>query len=120
MNETSSPWVRDVAEADFEREVVEASHQQPVVVDFWAPWCGPCQILGPVLELLVVRRNGAVVLAKINVDEAPRLAGQMGISAIPAVKAFRDGRLIHAFEGVLPEASLEIFLDQICPTSADR
>jgi putative thioredoxin len=120
MNETSSPWVRDVAEADFEREVVAASHQQPVVVDFWAPWCGPCRLLGPMLEQLVAKRKGEVVLAKINVDEAPRLASELGVSAIPAVKAFRDGRLIHAFEGVLPEASLQMFLDSICPTDADR
>jgi putative thioredoxin len=120
VNEGKSAWVRDIGEADFERDVIEASRRQPVVVDFWAPWCGPCRMLGPILERLVGERAGAVHLVKVNTDEAPNLAAYFRIEAIPAVKAFRDGRLVLEFEGVLPEAQLRQFLDQISPSEADR
>jgi putative thioredoxin len=112
--------VYDVTEADFKRDVVDASFQRPVVVDFWAPWCAPCRQLGPMLERLVQERKGAVALAKVNVDEAQRIAQYFGIEAIPAVKAFRDGRLILEFEGVLPEAQLRAFLDQLGGSPADE
>lgn len=113
-------WVFDVAEADFERDVVERSKTVPVVVDFWAPWCGPCRALGPILEKLVEERAGAVVLAKVNVDEAQELAMTFRIEGIPAVKAFRDGQPILEFTGVLPEEHLRQFLDRLVPSEAEK
>jgi putative thioredoxin len=120
MSENPSEWVREVTEADFEREVIEASRTRPVVVDFWAPWCQPCLMLGPVLERAVAERGGEVILAKVNLDEAPRLAEVYAVSSIPAVKAFRDGRVFREFVGLLPEQYLRSFLDEIMPTPADR
>jgi putative thioredoxin len=120
MSGAPSPWALDVAEADFEHIVLEGSKVRPVVVDFWAPWCGPCRMLGPVLEKLVTARNGDLLLAKVNIDEAQRLAAAFGIDSIPAVKAFRDGRVVAEFVGVYPEPQLQAFLDQLQPTEAQQ
>jgi putative thioredoxin len=110
----------DVAEADFEREVLGHSFERPVVVDFWAPWCRPCLMLGPLLEAQAEARGGAFRLAKVNFDNAPGLAEAFGVDAIPAVKAFRDGRLVGEFVGLVSEPELNSFLDRLAPTEAER
>jgi len=121
MNElTSSPWIIDVGEADFDKAVVQASKQQPVIVDFWAPWCGPCRSLGPILERVVAEYKGQVILAKINVDETPNLAAMFRIEGIPAVKAFRDGQVVLQFEGVLPEPHVRAFVQRLLPTESEQ
>src|SRR5262245_47713115 len=117
---TKSPFVFDVGERDFEAKVLQKSKEAPVVVDFWAPWCGPCRMLGPVLEKLIGQRNGAVLLAKVNTDEEQRLAVQYQIDSLPTVIAFRDGKPILDFVGVLPEGELRMFLDRLSPTAAEK
>src|SRR5438876_3514160 len=97
-----SAWVRDVSEADFERDVIERSRQVPVVVDFWAEWCGPCRALGPVLEKAVRARAGKVELTKLDTDANPRISAAFQIRSIPAVKAFKDGRVASEFIGAQP------------------
>jgi putative thioredoxin len=111
--------VKDVTEADFQREVVERSHAVPVVVDFWAAWCGPCRMLGPVLEKAVAARGGRVELVKVDTDANPRLAAAFRVQGIPDVKAFADGRVVSQFTGAQPPAQVERFLDALLPSEAE-
>ena len=112
--------VRDVGLATFEAAVLERSHSVPVVVDFWAPWCQPCLMLGPVLERLAEGANGAWELVKVNTDDEPEIAARYHIQGIPAVKGFRAGKVVSEFVGVVPERSIRAFLERIIPSHADR
>ena len=109
----------DVTEQSFETDVIEASKRLPVVVDFWAEWCGPCRTLGPVLEKAAEEREGKVVLAKVDTDRNPNLALQFQTSSIPAVKAFRDGQVVSEFLGAQPPARVEAFFDALVPPPPD-
>lgn len=115
-----TPAVFDVAEADFDRLVIERSHELPVVVDFWAEWCGPCRTLGPVLEKGVSKRAGRVELAKVDVDSNQALAARYRVQGIPAVKAFRAGAVASEFTGAAPPAQVASFLDALVPSEAEE
>ena len=112
--------VVDVDGASFQQVVIDGSLERPVVVDFWAPWCGPCRALGPILEKLAAEYDGRFVLAKINSDENPELSARYGVRGIPNVKAFVDGELVDEFSGALPESGVRQFLDRIVPSAADE
>ena len=110
----------DATEMDFERDVIERSKEVPVVVDFWAEWCGPCRQLSPALEAAESKRDGEVVLAKVDTDANQALAQRYGIQGIPAVKAFRDGEIVDEFVGAVPPAKVEAFFDGLAPSRADE
>lgn len=117
--QTKTSPIIDVTDSDFQEKVIEQSRTVPVVVDFWAPWCGPCRMIGPVLERLANEANGAWILAKLNVDHNPQTAGRYGIQGIPAVKGFRDGQVAAEFVGAVPEPQIRRFVDQLVPSRAD-
>jgi putative thioredoxin len=110
----------DVTETNFDTAVIQRSRELPVVVDFWASWCGPCLRLGPVLEKAVQARAGKVELAKVDVDANPQLANAFRVQGIPAVKAFRDGKVVAEFTGAQPPAVVDQFLDRLLPSEADQ
>ncbi len=117
---TSEQLVFDADETSFSTDVIERSHDVPVVVDFWAPWCGPCRALGPMLEAAANDADGKFVLAKVNVDENQNLAMQFGVQGIPAVFALRDRKVVETFTGVLPEPQLKEWLARVQPSEAEQ
>jgi len=110
----------DVGIADFAQQVIEESKHRPVVVDFWAPWCGPCKSLKPILEKLAAEYGGKFLLAKINSDDNQELAARYGVRGIPSVKAFVNGEPVDEFSGALPEGEVRAFLDRLVPSPADE
>jgi putative thioredoxin len=111
--------VIDVTDATFEQDVLVRSEQVPVVVDLWAPWCGPCKTLGPILEKVVEARGGSVELVKVNVDENPRVSATFQVQSIPAVFALRDRQVVDAFIGALPEPQVAEFVERLVPTPSE-
>lgn len=114
-----SQYVKDVSEANFMEEVVDKSMTVPVIVDFWAPWCGPCRQLGPALEAAVDAAKGKVVMAKVNVDENQMIAGQLRVQSIPTVYAFWQGQPVDGFQGALPASQLKTFVDKLAALAGD-
>jgi putative thioredoxin len=110
----------DATDATFEQDVLQRSHEQTVVVDFWAAWCGPCRQLTPVLEQAVAKRGEAMELVKVDTDANPMVSQAFRIQSIPAVKAFKDGKIVDEFMGAIPPAQVEKFLDSLLPSEADR
>ena len=105
--------VKDTTTQTFAKDVIEESRRQPVLVDFWAPWCGPCRTLSPIIEKAVRAAKGAVRLVKMNIDEHPSIAGQLGIQSIPAVIAFSNGQPVDGFIGALPESQVKAFIERV-------
>ncbi len=116
-NAAAGTFIKDVTTASFMADVIEASRTVPVIVDFWAPWCGPCKQLGPILEKLVAAAGGKVILAKVDIDQNQALAGQLRIQSIPMVYAFFGGRPVDGFQGALPESELKTFINKLITTA---
>lgn len=111
--------IKDSSDQTFMADVIEASKEIPVIVDFWAPWCGPCKQLGPILEKVVKGAGGKVKLVKVDIDQSPMVAQQLRIQSIPAVFAFKDGRPFDGFMGALPESQIKMFLEKVVGDSVD-
>ena len=120
MASSTSEFIVDLKQEQFQSEVIERSHTTPVLVDFWAPWCGPCRSLSPVLEKLAGEYAGAFLLAKINTDENPDLALAFQVRSIPQVVLFQEGQAVDQFAGAIPEAEIRRFLKPYCPTEVDQ
>jgi putative thioredoxin len=119
ISQHGSPWIIDGTEQNFEQQVIQRSQEIPVIVDFWATWCGPCQELGPVLEKLAVEYGGRFLLVKVDVDQQPGLAAAFGVRSIPHVFALRNGQLADQFMGIVPEDQLRQWLDQFQPSPTE-
>ncbi|SMH43518.1 thioredoxin [Maritimibacter sp. HL-12] len=116
---TGDALVKEISEATFMEDVIEASKEVPVIVDFWAPWCGPCRTLGPALEAAVNAAGGKVKMVKINVDENQQVAGQLRVQSIPTVYAFHDGQPVDGFQGALPQSQVNQFVDKMAALAAE-
>ena len=117
--ESTSPYIQDITTTDFQQAVLQKSHEVPVVVDFWAEWCGPCRTLGPTLEKLATEFEGSFILAKVDVDSNQQLAAQFNVQGIPTVIGFRDGGPMDQFTGALPENAIRQWLDNLLPSELD-
>jgi putative thioredoxin len=111
--------VIDITDATFEADVIEKSKEVPVVVDLWAPWCGPCRTLGPIIERVVDETEGRVVLAKVNVDENPNVSAAFQVQSIPAVYALKDGKVVDGFIGAQPEPAVRAFVERLAPMASE-
>ena len=116
----ASPHIKDSGLATFAADVLEASREAPVIVDFWAPWCGPCKTLGPQLEAAVTAADGAVKMVKVNIDENPEIAQQLRIQSIPTVYAFKDGQPVDGFMGAIPDSQVKAFVAALAGGAGDH
>lgn len=117
--ESTSPYIQEVTTSSFQQAVLQKSHDVPVVVDFWATWCGPCKTLGPMLEKLAAESGGSFILAKVDVDTNQQLAAQFNVQGIPTVIGFRDGAPVDQFTGAVPERAIRDWLDRLLPSELD-